>query len=215
VQYCWAYTLVMCHAPFTSAPLPLFLGNSRRFLDLSSNAISGTIPKELSTLTLLNILALGDNKLTGNIPTQFTKLASLGASLSLFFPSVSLPTYSLDVPLTRHPQLSAPLKLIPVLILVSLKPYLLSIRCCNMRNVPPTILLVDTQIGSTTDTPTPPHWQRAAWAAAAAGPCCHWQCSPLPTQSDTTVPIHAMLQHHCQWQGRREQNLNVNNCHWQ
>jgi hypothetical protein len=67
----------MCHAPFTSAPFPLFLGTTRRFLDLSSNAISGTIPKELSTLTLLDILGLDDNKLTGNIPTQFTKLAAL------------------------------------------------------------------------------------------------------------------------------------------
>jgi receptor kinase-like protein len=58
--------------------LPLFLGTTRRFLDLSSNAISGTIPKELSTLTLLDVLRLEENKLTGNIPTQFTKLAALG-----------------------------------------------------------------------------------------------------------------------------------------
>ena len=48
-----------------------------RYLDLSTNAISGTIPKELSTLTSLGWLYLRDNKLTGNIPTQFTKLASL------------------------------------------------------------------------------------------------------------------------------------------
>ena len=67
----------MCHAPFTSAPFPLFLGTTRRFLDLSSNAISGTIPKELSTLTLLQGLRLNNNKLTGNIPTQFTKLAAM------------------------------------------------------------------------------------------------------------------------------------------
>jgi receptor kinase-like protein len=58
---------------------PLFLGTTRRYLVLSSNAISGTIPKQLSTLTPLNALLLDDNKLTGNIPTQFTKLASLGA----------------------------------------------------------------------------------------------------------------------------------------
>ena len=57
----------------------MFLGTTRRYLDLSSNAISGTIPKQLSTLTLLNSLLLDDNKLTGSIPTQFTKLASLGA----------------------------------------------------------------------------------------------------------------------------------------
>ena len=59
-------------APCTSAVLPLFLGTTRRYVDLSSNAISGTIPKELSTLTLLNVLQLDNNKLTGNIPTQFT-----------------------------------------------------------------------------------------------------------------------------------------------
>jgi hypothetical protein len=41
---------------------PLFLGTTRRYLDLSSNAISGTIPKGLSTLTLLDILQLDDNE---------------------------------------------------------------------------------------------------------------------------------------------------------
>jgi Leucine-rich repeat (LRR) protein len=46
---------------------------------VSGNAISGTVPKELSTLTLLQQLYLDDNKLTGNIPTQFTKLVSLVA----------------------------------------------------------------------------------------------------------------------------------------
>jgi Leucine-rich repeat (LRR) protein len=46
-------------------------------LDLGTNAISGTIPKELSTLTLMEYLYLNNNKLTGNIPTQFTKLAVL------------------------------------------------------------------------------------------------------------------------------------------
>ncbi len=56
----------------------MFLGTTRRFLDLSSNAISGTIPKELSTLALLQGLRLNNNKLTGNVPTQFTKLAALG-----------------------------------------------------------------------------------------------------------------------------------------
>jgi Leucine-rich repeat (LRR) protein len=49
----------------------------RRVLDLGTNAISGTIPKELSTLTLLEELHLNHNKLTGNIPTQFTKLAAM------------------------------------------------------------------------------------------------------------------------------------------
>jgi Leucine-rich repeat (LRR) protein len=49
-----------------------------RYLDLNSNAISGTIPKELSTLTLLEELHLHNNKLTGNIPSQFTKLAAMG-----------------------------------------------------------------------------------------------------------------------------------------
>jgi Leucine-rich repeat (LRR) protein len=60
----------------SSTSPPVFLGTGR-FLDLSSNAISGTIPKELSTLTLLRELRLSHNKLTGNIPTQFTKLAAL------------------------------------------------------------------------------------------------------------------------------------------
>ena len=62
----------------SSTSPPVFLGTGR-FLDLSSNAISGTIPKELSTLTLLRVLGLNNNKLTGNIPTQFTKLASMFA----------------------------------------------------------------------------------------------------------------------------------------
>jgi Leucine-rich repeat (LRR) protein len=62
----------------SSSTSPLVFFGTGRYLDLSSNAISGTIPKQLSTLTLLNSLLLDDNKLTGNIPTQFTKLAALG-----------------------------------------------------------------------------------------------------------------------------------------
>jgi Leucine-rich repeat (LRR) protein len=68
----------MCHGNSSSTSPLVFFGTGR-YLDLSSNAISGTIPKQLSTLTLLDDLWLDDNKLTGNIPTQFTKLASLGA----------------------------------------------------------------------------------------------------------------------------------------
>ena len=67
----------MCHGNSSSTSPLVFFGTGR-YLDLSSNAISGTIPKQLSTLTLLEFLRLDDNKLTGNIPTQFTKLADLG-----------------------------------------------------------------------------------------------------------------------------------------
>ena len=48
-----------------------------RYLDVGSNAISGTIPKELSSIKDLEYLDLSANKLTGNIPTQFTALAAL------------------------------------------------------------------------------------------------------------------------------------------
>ena len=67
----------MCHGNSSSTSPLVFFGTGR-YLDLSKNAISGTIPKELSTLTLLEELYLSENKLTGNIPTQFTKLAALG-----------------------------------------------------------------------------------------------------------------------------------------
>ena len=80
----WCFTLPSCVFPIHAPPSPpggasLLLDTVGRYLDLSKNAISGTIPKELSTLTLLRVLGLNNNKLTGNIPTQFTKLAVIEA----------------------------------------------------------------------------------------------------------------------------------------
>ncbi|KAJ4822200.1 hypothetical protein Tsubulata_013558 [Turnera subulata] len=57
---------------------PTFNDNgSMIFLDLSYNALSGTIPKEIESMSYLYILNLGHNSLSGSIPQEIGKLTGL------------------------------------------------------------------------------------------------------------------------------------------
>lgn len=58
---------------------PTFNHNgSMIFLDLSYNKLSGTIPKEVGTMSYLFILNLGHNNITGSIPEEIGSLNGLG-----------------------------------------------------------------------------------------------------------------------------------------
>ena len=52
------------------------IGNITR-LDLGSNQLTGTIPKEIGNLTNLRHLILQDNQLTGSIPVEIVDLGNL------------------------------------------------------------------------------------------------------------------------------------------
>ncbi|XVF15025.1 hypothetical protein REPUB_Repub09cG0113900 [Reevesia pubescens] len=58
---------------------PTFNNNgSMIFLDLSYNMLSGTIPKEIGTMSYLFILNLGHNNISGTIPQEIGNLKGLG-----------------------------------------------------------------------------------------------------------------------------------------
>ncbi|XVF58681.1 hypothetical protein PTKIN_Ptkin07bG0085200 [Pterospermum kingtungense] len=58
---------------------PTFNNNgSMLFLDLSYNLLSGTIPKEIGTMSYLFILNLGHNNISGTIPQEIGNLKGLG-----------------------------------------------------------------------------------------------------------------------------------------
>ncbi|KAM1919990.1 hypothetical protein ACFX15_023857 [Malus domestica] len=61
-----------------SGEIPRFKGSIQlHVLDLSSNILTGTIPKELGKLTSLFNLNLGDNKLSGSVPSEIGLLTNL------------------------------------------------------------------------------------------------------------------------------------------
>jgi Leucine-rich repeat (LRR) protein len=66
--------------------IPTELGNLTKLtnLDLDNNSLTGVIPSELGNLTKLVSLGLGANSLTGTIPATLGKLVELTYYLSLF-----------------------------------------------------------------------------------------------------------------------------------
>jgi Leucine-rich repeat (LRR) protein len=61
----------------TSIPREIGLLTRLTFLDLYSNALTGTIPSELASLTQLKSLNLYNNALTGSIPSELASLTQL------------------------------------------------------------------------------------------------------------------------------------------
>lgn len=74
------YRLVIRETALTG-PMSNFYNNTRiRYVDLSHNHLSGTIPSSLSTLPSLGYMDLSSNYLTGTIPSSFSSVAYLDLS---------------------------------------------------------------------------------------------------------------------------------------
>ncbi|GLJ16630.1 hypothetical protein SUGI_0285430 [Cryptomeria japonica] len=79
-KYCGSMTNLDLSSNNLSGSIPKDLCKWLPFLvqiDLSSNQFSGPIPRELANCTYLNVLRLNDNHLSGSIPSELTQLERL------------------------------------------------------------------------------------------------------------------------------------------
>ncbi|GLJ16634.1 hypothetical protein SUGI_0285490 [Cryptomeria japonica] len=79
-KYCGSMTNLDLSSNNLSGTIPKDLCKWLPFLvqiDLSSNHFTGSIPPELANCTYLNILRLNDNQLSGSIPWELTQLKRL------------------------------------------------------------------------------------------------------------------------------------------
>ncbi|GLJ16649.1 hypothetical protein SUGI_0285770 [Cryptomeria japonica] len=80
LKYCGSLTNLDLSSNSLSGPIPRDLCKWLPFLvqiDLSSNSFTGSIPAELANCTYLNVLHLNDNQLEGSIPWQLSRLERL------------------------------------------------------------------------------------------------------------------------------------------
>ncbi|XP_059073564.1 inactive LRR receptor-like serine/threonine-protein kinase BIR2 [Cryptomeria japonica] len=80
LKYCGRMTNLNLSSNSLTGPIPRDLCKWLPFLvqiDLSSNQFTGSIPLELNNCTYLNILRLNDNQLSGSIPWELTRLQRL------------------------------------------------------------------------------------------------------------------------------------------
>ena len=72
---------ILSHSPYVNRTIPVSWEASRQspltHLDFHNNLISGTIPDSIAAFTALNFVWLGDNPITGLIPSSIGQLTDL------------------------------------------------------------------------------------------------------------------------------------------